>query len=109
MLSVASEVRASYIDVYNIEGLPNGSENSAGYPSPVTEENKAETFSGNFTAGLIMRVPLEMSFKLSKKGPVASRMRIGAELNPGLAMLFTNGKTNNDFNLSGGMNFRFAF
>ena len=108
VLSVMSEVKASYIDNYTIEGTPwNGG--GFGYQQPVLNETRAETFSGNFTAGLIMRVPLEMSFKLSRKNPVLSRMRIGGEMNPGLGMHFTKGKINNNFSFSGGMNFRFAF
>lgn len=109
LLSIASEVRASSLDTYYVDGLPYYNSNAGIYPSPVLDEPREETFSGNFTTGLIMRVPLEMSFKLSRKSPVASRMRIGWELNPGLAMQFTKGKTSNNFNMSGGMNFRFAF
>lgn len=109
LISVASKVRASYIDNYAIEGLPDN--NYLGnYPYPASYlDNGAETFSGFITTGLTMRVPLEMSFKLSRKNPVLSRMRIGGELNPGLAMQFTKGKTSNNFSMSGGMNFRFAF
>lgn len=108
LLSIASELQASYTDEYLIEGIPNNGFQYE-YPQPVTQEARTENFSGIFTAGLIMRVPLEMSFKLSKKNPVISRMRIGWELNPGLAMQFTKGKTSNNFSVSGGMNFRFAF
>lgn len=109
LLSIASEVTASYIDNYSLEGVPWDGSNGYGYQTPVLNETRYETFNGNFTAGLIMRVPLEMSFKLSKKSPIASRMRIGWELNPGLAMQFANGRVSNNFSMSGGMNFRFAF
>ena len=110
LVSVASKVRASYMDTYAVEGLPDNN-NLGNYPYTISDpnSNRVETFSGNITAGLIMRIPLEMSFKLSKKNPVLNRMRIGGELNPGLAMQFTKGKTSNDFSMSGGMNFRFAF
>lgn len=107
MISVMSEVRASYLDSYLIEGEP--LDGGYTYQQPVLNEPRAESFSGNTTAGLIMRVPLDMSFKLSRKSPIASRMRIGWELNPGLGMQFTKGKISNDFSISGGMNFRFAF
>ena len=111
LLSVASKVRASYVDTYTIDGLPQSFQ--GGYPIPVTSpstyESSQETFANKFTMGVIMRVPLEMSFKLSRKSPVASRMRIGAELNPGLATVFTGGLITSKFNVSGGMNFRFAF
>lgn len=108
MLSIASEVRASYLDSYLIEGLPAEDQGSV-YPQPVLNDNRAENFSNKLTTGVIMRVPLEMSFKLSRKSPVASRMRIGAELNPGLATVFTGGLITTNFNVTGGMNFRFAF
>lgn len=109
LLSVASRVKASFTDSYLIDGIPQNLNNGFSYPTPETKELTAINYSGTFTTGLIMRIPLEMSFKLSKKSPVASRMRIGAELNPGLAMQFTKGKTSNNFSMSGGMNFRFAF
>jgi len=108
LISVMSEVKASYLDNYFVEGTPSDGSGYA-YQQPVLDEPRAESFSGYTTAGLIMRVPLDMSFKLSKKSPIASRMRIGWELNPGLSMLFTKGKTSNNFSISGGMNFRFAF
>ena len=108
MMSVLSETRASYLDTYLIEGLPDESQGYA-YQQPLLNESRAETFSSNFIMGILMRVPLEMSFKLSRKSPVASRMRIGAELNPGLATVFTGGLITTNFNMTGGMNFRFAF
>ncbi len=108
MMSILSETRASYLDTYLIEGLPDESQAYA-YQQPLLNESRAETFSSNFIMGLLMRVPLEMSFKLSRKSPVASRMRIGAELNPGLATVFTGGLITTNFNMTGGMNFRFAF
>ncbi len=110
LLSITSEVNASYVDNYFVEGQPIDYNNVViGYPSPQLTETRAETFSGNFTAGLIMRVPFEMSFKLSRNNPVLSRMRIGGELNPGLGMQFTKGLISSSVNISGGMNFRFAF
>jgi hypothetical protein len=108
MMSIVSETRASYLDTYLVEGLPDESQ-GYNYPQPVLNEARAETFSNKFISGVIMRVPLEMSFKLSRRSPVASRMRIGAELNPGLATVFTGGLITTNFNLTGGMNFRFAF
>ncbi len=108
MISLISEVRASYLDSYFVEGAPSDGSGYA-YQQPILDEPRAESFSGNTKAGLIMRVPLEMSFKLSRKSPVASRMRIGAELNPGLATVFTGGLITTNFNITGGMNFRFAF
>jgi hypothetical protein len=108
IMSISSEVRASYLDSYVLDGIP---DNGQGYPyqQPLLNETKAQNFSNKFTTGVIMRVPLEMSFKLSRKSPVASRMRIGAELNPGLATVFTGGLITSNFTVSGGMNFRFAF
>lgn len=111
VLSIASEVRASYTDNYQLEGIPLDQSGGGGssYLQPALNDPRAESFSGYMTAGLIVRVPLEMSFKLSKKNPVLSRMRIGGELNPGLGVQFTKGKTSNGFSFSGGMNFRFLF
>lgn len=107
LLGITSQVRASYLDTYTIEGSPY--DFGTPYPYETTQEQRTGTFSGDFAFGLIMRVPLEMSFKLSRKNPVLSRMRLGGELNPGLAMQFAKGQTSNNFSVSGGMNFRFAF
>lgn len=107
LLGIASEVRASYIDSYSVEGV--SYDYGIPYPYPVTQEQRSSSFGGDFAFGLIMRIPLEMSFKLSKNNPVLSRMRLGGELNPGLAMQFAKGQTSNNFSISGGMNFRFAF
>lgn len=109
VISIMSKVRSSFIDSYTIEGLPD-SNMGGSYPYPNDlSETTAHEYDAKTVAGLIMRVPLEMSFKLSKKSPVASRMRIGAELNPGMAMQFTKGLINSNFSMSGGVNFRFAF
>lgn len=107
LLGISSQVRASYMDNFTIEGSTY--DFGMSYPSPVTDEPRNSTFGGDFAFGMILRIPLEMSFKLSRTNPVLSRMRIGGEMNPGLAMQFAKGQTSNNFSLSGGMNFRFAF
>lgn len=110
LLSLSSKVKASYIDSYVVEGLPQDPYGGyPAYPYPATGNPRTETFSNKMTTGFIMRVPLEMSFALSRKSPVASRMRLGVELNPGLTTVFTSGLITSNFNVSGGMNFRFAF
>ncbi|AEA45862.1 hypothetical protein [Fluviicola taffensis] len=111
LLSINSDVKASYIDDYRIDGIPDSNDSIANayYPTPVLNDSRSEKFKGTFVPGFILRIPLEMSFKLSKKNEILSRMRIGGELNPGLGMQFTKGKTSNSFSISGGMNFRFAF
>lgn len=112
LISISSRVRASYLDSYILQtasGNPWDGGGGYSYYAPVLDEPRSQNFGGYVTTGLIMRVPLEMSFKLSRKNPVLSRMRIGAELNPGLATVFTESLITTNFNISGGMNFRFAF
>jgi hypothetical protein len=105
LLSIVSEIKAIYTDDYTINGIP--SDSGYGYPSPITSTSHIEEFGGQLIAGMIVRIPLDMSLALSKKNPVMKRMRIGGELNPGLGMQFTKGRTTNNFSISGGMNFRF--
>lgn len=107
-VSIMSNVHVSYTDAYYIEGVPPGSFNP-GYPEPVSQVEERREYKGKTLAGLIMRMPLDFSFKLSKKSPVASRMRLGAELNPGFATQFSEGLITTNFNMSGGVNFRFQF
>jgi hypothetical protein len=109
VISIMSSVRASFSDWYTFEGLPDLTMgNSYPYPNNIAETKFTE-YDGKTIAGVIMRIPLEMSFKLSKKNNVAGRMRIGGELNPGMAAQFTKGLITSNFSMSGGMNFRFAF
>lgn len=107
-VSILSEINVSYIEGYYIEGLPDGVWDP-GYQEPIMGQQEARGYKGETLAGLIMRMPLDFSFKLSKRSPVASRMRLGMELNPGLAMQFSQGLVTSNFNISGGMNFRFVF
>lgn len=104
-MSIVSQVDVSYSDFYTVENAPD----QYLYQQPVTDNPIRESYSSKFLAGMLVRVPLDFSFKLSKKSPIASRMRIGMELNPGMATQFTESLITTNFNLSGGMNFRFAF
>lgn len=76
-------------------------------PAPIEDMYQYEKHKGTFVSGLILRVPLDMSFYLSRKSEVCKRMRIGFELNPGLAMQFGKVAIRPAFNISGGVNFRF--
>ncbi|MNU81489.1 hypothetical protein D3C71_711490 [compost metagenome] len=102
-MSIVSEVKLAYVDTYAVENAPA----NYGYQYPVLNDPIHKNYGGKFTAGMIMRVPLDFSFKLSRKNPVMSRMRIGAELNPGMAMHFSRTLITSNFNVSGGINFRF--
>lgn len=104
-MSILSEVRLSYSDFFTVENAP---DQYVYYP-PVTDDPIYREYSSKFVAGMLIRMPLDISFKLSRKSPIASRMRIGMELNPGMATQFTESLMTTNFNLSGGMNFRFAF
>lgn len=105
-VSILSEINVSYIDAYYIEGLPDNGWDP-GYQEPIMQQEESRGYKGKTVAGFIMRMPLDFSFKLSKKSPIASRMRLGMELNPGLAMQSNQGLITSNFNISGGMNFRF--
>lgn len=104
-MSIMSKIRAVYTDWYYVENAPD----QYVYQQPATNPIMVQHYSGKLVVGMIVRVPLDISFKLSKKSPIASRMRIGMELNPGMATQFTESLMTTNFNLSGGMNFRFAF
>lgn len=94
-------------DRYLIEGADPATYN---YQAPAdlagaqTAEHKAKT-----TRGLIIRIPLEISIPLSRKNAVLKRMRLGCELNTGLTIWFTKGKTNYSLYSNSGLNFRYEF
>lgn len=69
-----------------------------------------ESYRVKSVSGMIVRVPLDFSFRLSNKRNVAKDMRIGFELNPGVNLLFQRDVSIlNNYNISGGINFRYQF
>ncbi len=104
-MSIVSEVKLAFVDTYTVENVPDG----YGYQYPVLNDPVHRNYDGKFAAGMIMRIPLDMSFKLSRKNPVLSNMRLGAELNPGVTMHFNQSLITSNFNISGGVNFRYQF
>ncbi|WP_300663864.1 hypothetical protein [Fluviicola sp.] len=104
-MSIISEIKLSYFDSYTVDNAPQG----YSYVSPTLTDPVSRDYGGKFIAGMIMRLPLDLSFKLSRNNPLLSRMRIGGELNPGMITHFTDGLITANFNLSGGINFRFQF
>ncbi len=78
-------------------------------PQPVLNDPQITNYDGKSVKGMIVRVPLEFSISLSKKNQVLKRMRIGVELNVGLALQFTGGKTSSNLSSNTGLNFRYEF
>jgi hypothetical protein len=104
-----SNVTESYVkDSYVVEGITPGSYNSLS-PQPVLNAPQSISHKGKALYGLFLRLPLELSVPLSYKNPVLKRMRLGVELNVGLAMYFTRGKTNFSATGNSGVNFRYEF
>ncbi|WP_341904386.1 hypothetical protein [Fluviicola taffensis] len=104
-----SSITESYVkDSYIIEGVTSGSYNSLS-PQPVLNEPQSISHKGRTLYGILLRLPLELSVPLSYKNPVLKRMRLGVELNIGVTMYFTKGKTNFLAGGNSGVNFRYEF
>lgn len=104
--SLQGKVSASFQDTYSVQNTVS----EYVYTSPVLNEKTSQTYKGQLISGMIIRVPLDFSLRLSKKRNVAKNMRIGWELNPGISTVFNKNTVLSDsFHFSGGVNFRCQF
>lgn len=99
LIGVSSKLRTNYTDESGLSF--NSINNVIDYTS--TEQN---TTSFN---GFVFQVPLDISFRLSKKKNVAKDMRLGFELNPGVSLINNKSFAISNFYYSGGLNFRYSF
>lgn len=99
--------QSALTESYLIEGIVQG--NYVTLNPPVINDPQITNYDGKSVKGMIIRVPLELSVPLSVKNQVLKRMRIGVELNIGLALQFTRGKTSSNLSSNTGLNFRYEF
>jgi hypothetical protein len=108
LFAASSEVKTALTESYRIEGV---SENS--YTSPISAPSlnspQITEYSAKMEKGLLICVPLDISFALSKKNAVLKRIRLGLEVNYGLAFQFTKGQTNWNESRSWAFNLRYEF
>lgn len=98
-------VAVSSMDSFTVENAPV----DYVYQAPLLNESMNQDFSAPLLSGMFLRVPLDFSFKLSKKRNVLKNMRIGWELNPAINTLFSSERSDRVFHFSSGFNFRYRF
>ncbi|AEA45861.1 hypothetical protein [Fluviicola taffensis] len=108
LIGSSSEVKSAVTETYVIQGV-----NESNYTSPISAPSlnspQISEYSAKMAKGLLICVPLDISFALSKKNAVLKRMRLGFEMNYGIALQFTKGKTSYNESRSWGLNFRYEF
>jgi hypothetical protein len=102
--AVKSKTRESYI----IEGVYPEVYQSPTPPPALAPEQTTE-YTAKTTTGLLISIPLDISFALSKKNQFFKRVRLGLEMNHGLAFQFTPGKTSYNYSRSGALSLRYEF
>ena len=103
LFTVNSQVKSYYTDRYIVEGGP-----ESHYVKPTLNTDLAVKDKSRIIPGLFVRIPLEVSFKLSHAGKWKN-FRFGLNLDPALGMEFTKGKVSGNFNTTVGLNFRYQF
>lgn len=101
---VQSQIR----DNYYIEGV-NENNYQAPVPAPDLNETQTADYTAKMAKGLLISVPLDISFALSKKNHFFKRVRLGFEVSHGIAFQFTPGKTSYNYSRSGLVSLRYEF
>ena len=102
--AVKSHTRESYI----IEGVyPEVYQ--APTPPPVLNPEQTTGYTAKMAKGLLVSVPIDISFALSKKNQFFKRVRLGLEMNHGIAFQFTPGKTSYNYSRSWALSLRYEF
>ncbi len=99
-----SSIKSTYTDVASID--PTYS--SLGYTLSSTNPSMEQRSKGSLKAGMILRLPLSFSFKLSKTKNHLKDMRIGFEFNPGVVLPFSKSSSIPSGNFSSALTFRYA-
>ncbi len=103
-----SVVQSQVRDNYYIEGV-NENNYQPPVPAPVLNETQTADYTAKMAKGLLISVPLDISFALSKKNQFFKRVRLGFEVNYGIAFQFTPGKTSYNESKSLAFNLRYEF
>ncbi|MGV3611548.1 MAG: hypothetical protein ACO1N0_11400 [Fluviicola sp.] len=104
LFTVNNEIKSYYTDRYIVEGGP-----ESHYVKPALNADLVVKDKSRMIPGLFVRIPLEVSFKLSQTGIILKNYRVGLNLDPALGMEFTKGKVNGNFNTTVGFFFRYQF
>lgn len=108
LIATPSEVKSAVTESYIIEGVNESNYNSP-IPAPNLNSPQISKYSAKSAKGLLVCVPLDISFALSKKNAVLKRMRLGFEMNYGIAFQFTKGRISYNESRSWGLSFRYEF
>ena len=103
LFTVNSQINSYYTDRYMVEG---GLESH--YVKPALNADLVVKDKSRIIPGLFVRIPLEVSFKLSQTGQWKN-FRFGLNLDPALGMEFTRGKVSGNFNTTVGIHFKYQF
>ena len=80
------------------------------YPQQESGTYTGTSVQGHNVSGMIIRLPLDFSFKLGHKVNILKDMRLGWEFDPGVNFLFTKGRTlSNNYNFLTAINLRYHF
>lgn len=108
LIATPSEVKSSVTESYVIEGV-NESNYTSPIPAPSLNSPQISEYSAKMAKGLLICIPFDISFALSKKNSFWKKARLGMEVNYGLAFQFTKGKTSYNESRSFGFNLRYEF
>lgn len=108
LIASSSQVKSSLTESYRIEGVNENAYNSP-VPSPALNSPQISEYSAKTAKGLIVSIPLDISFALSKSKPFWKRVRLGLEANYGIGFQFTKGKTSYNESRSWAFNLRYEF
>ncbi|TSJ48048.1 hypothetical protein [Fluviicola chungangensis] len=103
-----SVVQSQIRDNYYVEGV-NENNYQSPVPTPVLNETQTTDYTAKMAKGLLVSVPFDISFALSKKNRFFKRVRLGLEVNYGIAFQFTPGKTSCNYSKNGALNLRYEF
>lgn len=108
LLAKPSAVRSAAWESYIVEDI-NGSTYQTSSPPPALNPSQTTDYSAKTVKGLLVSIPCDISFALSKNHSFLKRVRLGLEANYGMAFQFTKGKTSYTESKSWALNLRYAF
>ncbi|WP_343632588.1 hypothetical protein [Fluviicola sp.] len=108
MLLGKPSVQSATWESYIVEDI-NGSTYQSSTPQPVLNPSQTTNYAAKMSEGLLVSIPFDISFALSKNNPFFKRIRLGLEANYGMAFQFTKGKTSYTESKSWALNLRYEF